>query len=154
MSQFFIDLKSFLTNPKFLHVLLGWGQMWGLLVGIVVLAVGKWGYKEMKTMKLGIGIMLVASLLSWGMAWNAKVARPETFTAATAEARKTQETRRNEKAVFFYIFAGLCLVHLIAKFEPPSAKFFFSVMVTGGIILMLISLWFQIKESQLVYREF
>jgi hypothetical protein len=148
------ELKKHLMDPKFLHVLLCWGQLWGFFFGSVLLVLAKWALKDERVVKLSLILLGCMGLLTYGIAHNAKRANVGTFTAESAEQRKTHEAEKSKTAVFFYVFAALCALNALGRVEGGMGKWIFIAVVAGGFLLTGLSLLHQVKESKLVYREF
>jgi hypothetical protein len=146
------ELKAGFTNPKFLHVLLSWGQAWGFLFGVLLLCLSKWVTKEAKSLKIALVILVISGAMSYGIEHNARAAKPDTMTAMVAGERAKHEDNRRSHAIFYYVFAIVCLMNLVGQFEANTQKWFFIVMAAGSIALMLLSFWHQLRESKLVYN--
>lgn len=147
----FGELKVFLLNPRFLHVLFTWGQAWGFFFGILLLILGKWAYKDARTARLGIIILACLGVLTYGIDRNSQVAKTDLLTSPSPQLRRDQENRRKDTTIFYYVYTAICLMHLVGRFEKDAEKWFFLTLFVGGIFFLVLSFWHQLKESQLVY---
>jgi Na+/melibiose symporter-like transporter len=146
------ELKVALSNPKFMHVMLSWGQAWGYFFGVLLLILGKWAMKDGKLLKVAFITLIVSGSLAYAIEHNSYYAKPEQLTSSSPADRERHESLRKSSAIFHYIFVAICLMNIVGKFEGDKEKWPFTLLLLGAIYLLGATFWHQFKECQLVYR--